>query len=251
MDRFEQAGGVDAYYEMLEFDAWKEANARTSVHPNTIIVSDAEMARMAREDALQAPLNTTTATARSSFAVTRASVPFFLSSNGNIGYFYDEHYVQQDNGYYCGPATLANMLYIINGWANSQSYYASGLGTTSANGTIVANFASYIDNFQSDNDYGWREILWDDTQLWNPIITDTVSYNVPLAVLIYTDHLSTYDGHRLNHYLTIRGFSGRYSGTKTIYYTDSWDDSGYGNNTIGRRIDTLSNFMKGTTYLIW
>lgn len=49
----------------------------------------------------------------------------------------------QENGYYCGPATVQQTLKRINGSAPSQSTIASGIGTTTA-GSNLASMVSYI-----------------------------------------------------------------------------------------------------------
>lgn len=52
---------------------------------------------------------------------------------------------KQENGYYCGPATVKQTLTCINNTAPSQSVIASAIGTTSA-GSDLSSMVKYINN---------------------------------------------------------------------------------------------------------
>ena len=112
------------------------------------------------------------------------SVTFVTNSAGDYGFFSGESWHEQDYWYYCGPASVANALDIINGTSNSQSTYATYMGTTSSNGTAVHMVVSAMNNYQSTNSYGYRSIGTDYSRLWNPIITDTETNNVPCIVML-------------------------------------------------------------------
>lgn len=53
---------------------------------------------------------------------------------------------QQENGYYCGPATVKQVTHFIKGSSNSQSYYAGKLGTSSKSGTDRTVISEYLKN---------------------------------------------------------------------------------------------------------
>jgi hypothetical protein len=47
----------------------------------------------------------------------------------------------QQNGYYCGPATVKMIFHYRHGWSHSQDYYAGLLGTTPEGGTPWENYS--------------------------------------------------------------------------------------------------------------
>lgn len=257
---FWHAGGTDAYEAMMLFDEQKEMARVNQPNSNNIIIDDISekdvsslpveelLKHCAKQRGAEGGLLDDNDLLRGMMSVT-----FVTNSAGDYGFFSGELWHEQDYWYYCGPASVANALEIINGTSNSQSTYATYMGTTSSNGTAVHMVVSAMNNYQSTNSYGYRSIGTDYSRLWDPIITDTETNNVPCIVMLYTDCLDAYNGHKLNHFVLIRGFSNRNASdsSKKLYYTDSWNDSSYGNTTLGKKIDYLSNFMGGTTYLVW
>ena len=127
------------------------------------------------------------------------------------------------------------------------------MGTNSDEGTYVFKIVNELNARQSSNDYGYREIGWDEDQLWNPIITDLLNYAVPTIVRIYTNALYMYDGNRFNHYVTITGFYGNQTPelTKRLTYADNYYGTYTYGSVHGEHTDTLQHFLNGTTYLIW
>lgn len=71
--------------------------------------------------------------------------------------------ILQENDYYCGPATVKSVVSKITGSSNTQSYYASLLGTTDA-GTVMENIDDVLNRFSGTHTYTMDEIpnqyLW-------------------------------------------------------------------------------------------
>lgn len=64
---------------------------------------------------------------------------------------------RQINGYYCGPATVKQVLHYLNGWSLSQEEYGAMLGTTSA-GTNMTDIPRVLNANQSKAYYMYQEI---------------------------------------------------------------------------------------------
>lgn len=168
----------------------------------------------------------------------------------NVCYFLidDSDVVQQANNYYCGPASVKQTLNFILGPSStySQSYYANNMGTNSSSGTYVYKIKEELNNNQSSNDYGWREILNGENTFWEPVYYDSMTANVPLIARVDTSDLAAYNGTSLTHYVTIIGYH-KVNGKKIIY-TDSYNGL---TGVFGRKYDTIGNFYQATSYLIW
>lgn len=116
---------------------------------------------------------------------------------------------KQEKGYYCGPASVKTSVHIMNNASESQSTYASSMGTNYNEGTYVYKIADELDKRQSKNDYGWKEINneADRTRLKEIINIDLLQNNVPLISRVYTEELTQYNGKKLVHYVTVAGIN--------------------------------------------
>lgn len=64
---------------------------------------------------------------------------------------------KQQNGYYCGPATVKQVLHYINNVSSTQDTYASELGTTSA-GTDMTGIPGVLNSHISGYEYNYYDI---------------------------------------------------------------------------------------------
>lgn len=152
---------------------------------------------------------------------------------------------QQQNGYYCGPANVKQVVQYLNGSSASQDTYASYMGTTSSEGTYVYAIRNALNNYTS---LTYNYVLGSNynTTTFSKLVKTRVSENKPIILHANTSSLAMYNGTSLGHYLTVNGHTltssfGGSSGIDNIYYVDTWY-ANYGNgNVLGEHMDTANN----------
>jgi hypothetical protein len=172
---------------------------------------------------------------------------------------------QQDNWYYCGPASGQVVINwtrgIINGtddgeatatnW-RKQSKIAAWMGTTTA-GTGGANLAAGLNNPSAvvkptaDWIYAYADI-GTMHELYDKIVTDVAAFGMPL-VLATAPHLSGAGVNFLeswpnvapgaHHWIVIRGYEGLWGGSSPVIIRYQDSSAGYGGAT-GAFDDTIS-----------
>ena len=165
---------------------------------------------------------------------------------------------QQQNGYYCGPANIKQVVQYLNGSSSSQDTYASYMGTNSTNGTYVYQMKNALNNYTSQS---YSYILGSNynSSTFATLVQNKVSANKPIILHANTSSLSLYNGTSLGHYITVNGHTasasfGGGSGINYIYYVDTWSYN-YGNgNVLGEHMDTTTNVFNtvssGSRYII-
>ena len=172
------------------------------------------------------------------------------------GFFINYPIQEQEKSYYCGPVSVKTTLEIINGGSLSQTVYAESMGTNFENGTIVYKIANELNKRQSVNSYGYRQIdskKDDINRLYQPVMTDLNVNHVPVIAKVDTAQLFMYNQRSLGHYVTLVGYYGMQTEglTPSFIYADNYN-SNYGRgNTFGEHTDSVENFFKSTSYLIW
>jgi hypothetical protein len=133
---------------------------------------------------------------------------------------------EQQTSYWCGPATVKQILGYINGSSSSQSYYASKLGTTKA-GTDFSLVDNVLDQHQSKVDYVYVSI--GDYGRWTDRIEFAVDTGGPAALdlEIYPSYMPKYTTHIAGHILNASGYDTRYSPAK-VRLTDPYDQGNRG-----------------------
>lgn len=183
---------------------------------------------------------------------------------------------QQEKSYWCGPANIKQVIQYINGSSESQSTYASSMGTNSSDGTLVYKMANELNNRQSVHTYSYTKISSNSKQTLATNIVMNTDLGRPCIFHSRTQYLYMYNGNSLGHYLTCRGynFSGfetasigdnKYSTVSnivspnassldgTVYYTDCYyKDFGRG-SVLGNHSDSLDNILSSMNgrYLIY
>lgn len=162
---------------------------------------------------------------------------------------------KQENGYYCGPASLQMTLKHITGTKYSQSSLASSAGTASSIGTYVYKMRDVLNSRQSKYKYAYTTVS-SQSDLQKKV-TASIAKEAPVIFHAKTGSLQMYNGTNLGHYVvghTI--FDPTYDpGVKVSYNDPYYKDYGKG-SVYGNHTDKLSNFYLALTkwgkrYLIY
>lgn len=164
---------------------------------------------------------------------------------------------KQENGYYCGPASLQMVLKSITGTKYSQSTLASksNAGTTSSDGTYVYKMRDVLNSKQSIYKYAYTTVS-SQSDLQTKV-KKSIMRNAPVILHTKTGSLKMYNGTNLGHYVvghTI--YAAGIDPTVLLTYNDPYYKD-YGKGSVyGSHTDTLSNFYKSLTnwgkrYLIY
>ncbi len=115
---------------------------------------------------------------------------------------------QQENGYYCGPATVKEILQYYNGSSLTQSQYASALGTTTL-GTDMPIITSVLNNNLSSNisPYSYDD-TWTSFSEWSTRVKYAIDTGHPVVVDINSSagYASLPYASSTGHYLAIIGY---------------------------------------------
>lgn len=170
---------------------------------------------------------------------------------------------QQETSYWCGPANIKQVIQYINGSSQSQSTYASDMGTNSSDGTYVYRMTNELNAKQSTFTYAHYQMSSSDKQSLALGISISIGQGKPCIFHARTEHLYMYNGKALGHYITGRGYS--FSGFETasidadtnaldgtVYYTDPYSSNQGRGNTLGNHSDSLTNIANSLNgrYLI-
>lgn len=131
----------------------------------------------------------------------RAGTPNFIKVELSVPY-----YVQANN-YYCGPATVKEIVQYYNGSSGTQAYYANLLGTTT-NGTDMTYIPSVLNSSISSSIYAYDD-TWTSFSQWatrvmasidagNPVVADISTSGVTMLQIPYVT---------TGHYVAIIGYS--------------------------------------------
>lgn len=126
----------------------------------------------------------------------------------------------QSNGYYCGPATVKEVVQFHKGSSSSQATYAKKLGTTS-DGTDMTKIPSVL-SAESGRKYVYASI--EDQATWKKRIIRNIT-GTKLAVVM--DIKTTKDFWRYatsGHFLAIRGYKGTASTVSNVQMSDPHPD---------------------------
>lgn len=140
---------------------------------------------------------------------------------------------QQQNGFYCGPASV-QMVLAYFGYAATQAKLAEDMLTNQLDGTLVWRIASRINSSMGSGQYAFihtSELSFSSKLL--PSIND----GYPIVCHTQTNKLPHYNGHSSGHYVVVIGYSwvqGGSSGgqeTRVIFNDPNYNDSYYGRHT--------------------
>lgn len=165
---------------------------------------------------------------------------------------------QQENGYYCGPANIKQVVQYINGSSASQSTYANRMGTNSSEGTYVYKMRDELNYRQSYNGYVYQQMNSGSYNTFMTIVKGNIFYGddtevkgKPIILHAKTASLYQYNGTNLGHYLTVNGYD---DVTKKITYVDPWNANYGRGTTLGQHTDSdtnVFNTVSGSRYVIY
>lgn len=126
---------------------------------------------------------------------------------------------KQQNGYYCGPATVKQVLHYINGVSQSQDDYAAELGTTSA-GTDMTRIPGVLNSHISGYEYAYDDIGTAAT--WLNIVRTSLYNNKPAILDINTvGRKPPFPYESEGHFVNVSGYDGV---NAKVRITDPYDD---------------------------
>lgn len=109
---------------------------------------------------------------------------------------------KQANSYYCGPATVKEVLNYMLGTSKTQDQYASDLGTTT-DGTTMTNIPDVLNKYQSSCYYIYTEIS--SMSEWSSDVSFDINLNHPVVIDIKST-TSNWPYATSGHYMCISGY---------------------------------------------
>lgn len=125
----------------------------------------------------------------------------------------------QENNYYCGPASVQQVLQYLNGYSPSQDSLASSMNTNADYGTDNAQIVDYL-NAHTNKTYEARWWWKDKTVLEHMVVYGTDHNDQPIVAYIQIPTKNSIDSwpyYTSGHYLVYNGYS---NGGRTIHVTD-------------------------------
>lgn len=160
---------------------------------------------------------------------------------------------EQEKYYWCGPASVKEVLQFLNGSSLSQTEYANHMETDIDGSTWVYKLTNELNNQQSRHNYQFEDIRTSD-RFRQILIADVMDSEVGVPFILHalTDTLYTYNNTRLHHYIVVIGGN---MPNQTVTYVDSYSNDYGRGTTLGRHIDTLNAVASTVTYdgrfVIW
>lgn len=134
---------------------------------------------------------------------------------------------EQITSYYCGPATVKQVLHYLNGASSSQGTYASQLGTTS-DGTVFSLVDDVLNKNQSKNNYVVAKIGTYDS--WSSKVQYALDRNYPAVLDLKIDpsYMPKYTRPIAGHILNVSGVDSKYTSPAQVRLTDPFDQDNRG-----------------------
>ena len=155
---------------------------------------------------------------------------------------------QQDYSYYCGPANTKQVCHYHNGTSNSQSWYATELGTTLA-GSSSLNIKNVV-NAQTGKGYVWSDITALTTdQYVSRVKFGMDNYCPAILSIIVTSAGTAPSGIPYTtggHFITTSGLDTSYG--DQIRLTDT---NGQWTGATWYNIDVVKQVNQANTYMVW
>lgn len=123
---------------------------------------------------------------------------------------------QQETTYWCGPATVKQVVHFLNGSSNSQAYYAEKLKTTTS-GTDMTLIPGVIKT-ETGVEYAYDSIGTESS--WFDKIFVSVMNEQPAILDINTQNVSAFPYSSAGHFVNVSGYDA--TGTKQVRITDPY-----------------------------
>lgn len=131
-------------------------------------------------------------------------------------------YFPQENKYYCGPATVKQVVHWINGSSNSQKWYADELGYVEGKGTDMTHIPGVLNDCIDEQYYVYSSI-GTQTQ-WMDKIRSSIYNDRPAVLDINTIELyanKEFPYGTKGHFVNVSGYS-----STQVRITDPYDAAG-------------------------
>lgn len=181
-------------------------------------------------------------------------------SSSNVVYYVNCPWVEQDNGYYCGPACIYMTVEgirnhipgaINNSYTNTQSANATAMGTTSSDGTSELEMRNRLKNMTTKKyKVDYLSAFEEDEFIYE--IKMSLYNNGPVILMIHNPYLSYYPssyGYTSNHYIVVKECISYSNGTYGFWVNDPnclLDDS----LQVPQYV-TSSDLFNHSTAIIW
>ena len=135
---------------------------------------------------------------------------------------------QQQEGYYCGPASVQMVLKYLTGTTYSQATLANSMGTAENGGTYVYRIRNELNSRTSAGNYQYLGT-------WEASFSDSLIYSIdknkPVICHVKTGILPNYNyASNTGHYIVSTGYYVAYSGssaTATCRYNDPHNNNSF------------------------
>lgn len=156
----------------------------------------------------------------------------------------------QENSYYCGPASVRNVLSKVNGSSPAQSTLASSMGTNSSYGTYVYKVANELSSRTGFN-YVSQSVY--DKSVGNSVVSSIDSGYIPVYN-VDTKTLNSNYTFSSGHYIVGTGYD-YYASGSSGYSNVQYFDVYYGSAVTGYHWTTVTNMdnaiKANVGYYVW
>lgn len=167
-------------------------------------------------------------------------MPTYFTAQLNVPTF------KQEENYYCGYASVKEVLQHINGTSKSQSTYASEMGT-SGSSAVVYKIKNLLNNYISSPKYTYSLGRNYTLDTFKSLVENNIANNRPIIMHAKANYLTLYQNASFDiwHYYVIDGhtITGNEDNVKYIYYVDSWEANYGSGNTLGSHQDLTINAL--------
>lgn len=144
---------------------------------------------------------------------------------------------QQQNSYYCGPASVQMTILQLRGSSPSQQTLANNMGTNSSNGTYVYRVAQELQKYTS------YQYTTTSSSSYSSDLIYSIDKGKPMIAHVRASSLPHSPGAGAGHYIVNTGYMWGMSGSSAVdrvYYNDPH----YNNNYYGSYYCTWSQMIK-------
>jgi hypothetical protein len=158
---------------------------------------------------------------------------------------------EQENSYFCGPATTKQVAHYMTGSSHSQQYIANVIEKKEKSGTTMAYILYYLNDNKGLN-YIYDQGIANDYSTWLNAIYSSVNNSKPAIIIVKDLSGSVLPYSTSGHYINSSGVDSKYSSNK-IRITDPWTP-GLGNKWYYASDIHMLNYNDTYTWrraLIW
>lgn len=164
-------------------------------------------------------------------------VPLPFSVNSDFDIKFNMNCSIQTNNYYCGPATVKNVLHYINGNSKTQKQYATMLKTVE-DGTDMSLISDVLNAEQNKHKYVYKKIS--NLSDWKDRVQKDTKQNVPVVMDIAANTENWfYDTN--GHFLCTAGYVYNENSTDYVWICDPHPEHGGIYKVSAKKAFTVNN----------